>query len=857
MNQDEQPVVVTEEEMQQIDPSKYTNALKYRKDKRGKPLHYICPRYWCTKPSMEGPISEEEAKSGKCGKIMNTVSDRGKDAPLGEYVIEYSGQNTEPGFVKSTKHQMTDEEGNMVCGPKCFKKWDTKAQKESRMLCAPEYYAQEKEKEKEKGQGKLVRPTDSYILESNSFPLGFGRIGKLPIPVQTFLGTNNESCVKDRKIKLDCPVLLRYGPETTLQGNQSFLTCLCDIYSFEQQKMKHDTFTLSQFKEKIIQSVDLDVYIQLHNGSIAARFQPTEVDVNIDEVDIGPYKDTFFYSKLETNDDAQMSFFKYSILSYENFQKFLKEDNVMIDHTYMWEIMSRPNPLLFKNGLNLAILEIPEQDNTNNVILLCPTSSYTYPLFDVSRKTVILLKQTNENGTYYEAIYRYKRTVVNKIETENIKKQFSNTSPDLKGLSTIMQLIRNVTDTKCRPKKPQTYEFQHSKPVDEMIELFETMEGLVLKSRVLNFQGKTIGLLVEWNNKPSEVVSKKSFYLPCYPSTTNNKTLEVLWMDNPDLWTDYYSTVSFLRHVYAVSNETIKCEPKFRMISQNMITGILTQTNQFVQIDKPIENVVIGDGLKPLNGSKYILSDKKLQTRITVKDSTKDQSLVKNEPIVQHMDTHRIYLETQFYGVFRSTMRILLNIYRNRFKYKEIMEFHGDNTIMFREKRRKVVEILKAIGDTHITFQEYDAKALESIYEVYNCQGNCKSKKYCLYREEDGQCVLLIPDKHLVSGQSNDRVYYTRLADELLRHKRVHLFMFYPDSYLNISNSDMKLIANEFVITDYEFRNDYFKDLEAYPLKHYARDTTYETAVSTTRPYPSKANWIEEFEKADKDLRPL
>ena len=308
MNQDEQPVVVTEEQMQQIDPSKYTNALKYRKDKRGKPLYYICPRYWCTKPSMEGPISEEDAKSGKCGKIMNTTNDRGKDAPLGEYVIEYSGQNTEPGFVKSAKHQMTDEEGNLVCGPKCFKKWVTKAQKESRVLCAPEYYAEEK-KDLEKGQGKLVRPTDSYILESNSFPLGFGRIGKLPIPVQTFLSTNNELCVKDRKIKPNCSALLRYGPESTTQGNQSFLACLCDIYSFEQNKVK-DPYSLSQFKEKIIESVDLDTYIQLHNGYIAARFQPTDIHVNLEDVVIGPYKNTFFYSKLETNDEAQMSFFK-------------------------------------------------------------------------------------------------------------------------------------------------------------------------------------------------------------------------------------------------------------------------------------------------------------------------------------------------------------------------------------------------------------------------------------------------------------------------------------------------------------------------------------------------------------------
>ena len=136
-------------------------------------------------------------------------------------------------------------------------------------------------------------------------------------------------------------------------------------------------------------------------------------------------------------------------MSYEHFRTFLQEDQAMIDHTYLWELMSRPNPKLFKDGLNLAILEMPEQDNTNNVILLCPTDSYSSPVFDSTRKTVLLLRQVNENGSaYYESIYRYKRTyhVVDgkRVEREDVKKQFSHQSKDVKGLSTVMQLIRNV-----------------------------------------------------------------------------------------------------------------------------------------------------------------------------------------------------------------------------------------------------------------------------------------------------------------------------------------------------------------------------------------------------------------------------
>lgn len=851
LNQDEQPVLVSEEEMKQIDPSKYTHSLKYRKDKKGRPLHYICPRYWCTKPSMEGPISEEDAKSGKCGKIMNTVNDRTKDAPIGEYVIEYSGLNPEPGFVKSSKHQLTDENGDTLCAPKCFKKWETKAQKDARVLCSPEHYQPDKSEKDKQGQGKLVRPTDTYILESNSFPLAFGRIGKLPIPIQSFLSTNNENCIKDRKIKPNCPVLLRYGPEATFQGRQSFLSCLCDIYSFQENRIK-DPFDLSQFKKILLESINFDLFIQLHNGSIASIFQPKNKDP--DDVSTKDYEDSFFFSKIDKNDESQMSFLKHSILAFENFQKFINEDRVLIDHTYLWEVVSRPNKLLFKDGLNLAIMEMPEQDNTNNVMLLCPTNAYSYPIYDYSRKTVLLVKQTNENGSYYECVYRYRRlyNIIDgqRSETEDIKKWFSNKSKDVKGLATVMQLIRNVTDSKCKPKKPQTYEFQHNKTVIEIMNMLESIpefSTIVPLSRVLNFQGKTIALMVDWKDKPVEVVSKGPFYLPCYPSTIEDKKLHVLWMDNTDLWTDYYSTVSFLRHVHAVSEQKIPVDPKFRVINQNMIIGVMTMSNQFIQIDQPIENIVIGDGLKPLTSSQYILSDKKMQTKIKP-----------IKPMIvpeENKDSHFIFLETQFYGVFRSTIRILLNIYRNRFKYKQIMALHEDKDKMYRKKRKEVIEILKTIGDEHILFQDYDDKVLLSLYDIYNCQTNCKDKKYCIYKEDQDLCQILIPDKHLVTQESNKKIYYGRLADELLRHKRVHLFMFYPDSYLNISNTEVKVHDYEFIITDYELRNDYFKDLEPYPLQDYGRKTTYETSIPTTRHYPSKANWIEEFEKADKDLR--
>jgi hypothetical protein len=67
----------------------------------------------------------------------------------------------------------------------------------------------------------------------------------------------------------------------------------------------------------------------------------------------------------------------------------------------------------------------------------------------------------------------------------------------------------------------------------------------------------------------------------------------------------------------------------------------------------------------------------------------------------------------------------------------------------------------------------------------------------------------------------------------------------------------MKIDDHEFVMTDFEFKNDYFKDIEPYTSSEFARKTTYETAVPITKPYPIKVDWIKEYEQADLDLRKM
>ena len=81
--------------------------------------------------------------------------------------------------------------------------------------------------------------------------------------------------------------------------------------------------------------------------------------------------------------------------------------------------------------------------------------------------------------------------------------------------------------------------------------------------------------------------------------------------------------------------------------------------------------------------------------------------------------------------------------------------------------------------------------------------------------------ALIIPMNHLLTKESNEAIYYTRLADELLRHRRVHLFMFYPEHYLNIQSQEYQIDPNEFLTMKSTLQPDYFKELKKRPYGKY------------------------------------
>jgi hypothetical protein len=794
-----QPVIITNEEKRIIDlnhSGSYSHALEYGTDPNKKNW-YICPKYWCLKTNTS--ITEDQVKSGMCGKIIPENADT---VPPGHYVYKFGDTFDSPGFL--TKDNLHPDG---YCLPCCFKEWGKKQQKEMRNKCI------KGKPEREKATGKNVT-----ILKIETVPIEQNRMGFLPLNVQRFLQINNGDAVDPQApsiLKPDGETFLRYGVEQDM--NKSFIGCIADLYS--KKKTISPTVSIARMSEIIKEAMTLDIFIKAHNGILPSVFKPSNQKIAFDEIEYdNEIKETSFFKSINLSNDSQREFLSETILAYQQFLEFLLSQNMLVDYTYLWDIVCSPNPKLFEVGLNLAILDVTENDSTDNIELVCPVSAYSKVYYDPKKETLILLK----NGEIFEPIYL--------CSLQSITPTFFeyNVSESLKQ---VLQIIRNTTQNYCTPLSSiRTYEFKRNQLAEDV-----RLNILKYKYKILfqvqNFQGKIIGFYVKG--------PKSNIFVPCLPSAFL-KDIPIRFIDDDNLWSDYISTRDVLKRIHKETDGNLLTNPVIKVIEDGLIVGILTETNQFIEINPPSENIH-DDDLREMKGTNYIFADKEI-------------SRGKQDPVRVTM-IKRISLESQFYSVFRSFIRILLNDYENRDIKKRIVEYISNPRYNTRFRLKKVEKWIRELSREFIEFHEYSDEVLDSFHEISNCQNEGDSlKKYCLTRDETR--VLLIPKKHLFSGANNDIIYYARISDEIVRYRRIQSFLLQPNMVLNISHTDYKINKNEMILLESLLTKDYFSDLV--PLSQQIGNTsvniTYDKAhPRMTQKYSNRIDYTSQLRIIDKD----
>jgi hypothetical protein len=205
----------------------------------------------------------------------------------------------------------------------------------------------------------------------------------------------------------------------------------------------------------------------------------------------------------------------------------------------------------------------------------------------------------------------------------------------------------------------------------------------VIHKQVINYQMKTIGFVIRAPNDPPN----STIFIPCFPSAilelNRDVQVENVFMDNPQLWKNYETTRDLLQQVHANSGGKIKCAPSVKIIDDGYIVGLLTETNQFVQITPPVMDTY-DDNIPSVNNSNYIVADKEIT-------SSNQEDIVRKEMIKM------IELESQFYSIFRSTLRLLLGQYENHEIRQTIISIINDPKIYYQDKLKMLEKELKKL----------------------------------------------------------------------------------------------------------------------------------------------------------------
>jgi hypothetical protein len=806
--------------------------------------------------------------------------------PKNRFVYEFitkTGTKQYPGF-HSKMRKIFDKNGKKrdVCLPCCFSKLGTARLRNN--VCKNGMNAnlddmsiadrkredelidrsvRDKDKDKDKD---VERERDvNYIKNGETYgnKLQEYRRGLLPTIVQQFLHeVSNESIDSGNKLIKNKECLLRVGVEYS--ENKSFLACIANYlfygeryYSRKNKKMEplvrkffpnynSEVPRIKYMVEVIIHSITLDNYIKYQNGDLINIFYST--DVKIKENKINNYFKSKLYKKIYKNDDLtnknviskkNKDFFVKAVQSFENFKKFLRNKNSYIDYTYLWDIVCMPNNNLIKNGINMVILNIPDRDMTTSVELICPTNHYLTHVYDSRKKTMIIIKR----GNIFEPAYMFKNTG-NILE---ITKYFSEYDRKLtKTLRSVFsKIIKPMLKDKCVPLNiyPKSkYNFKQPILLDDLIHKLNSKNYRV-KRQILNYEGKVIGVIAK------ELTDYAiSGFIPCYPSALTSLTKEDIYpncsqtntcgykfsyMDDMSWVKSYEDTLSFLANYYEVDiydkNMKVSCESDemngfCRVVEDGVISGFLTESNQFIPIKEPVlKQDITEDNVSEINYNSSHTAD--LETMTATTGDSERAIFVK-----------RVELETNYYNVFRNVIRILLNDYKNIEKRKQILNECNDKFKPYLDKIKNVNVMLRDLTDEYITFLSsedgYDIENIESD-KLQNCVSNdldkCSIGKH-ICTVMDDKCGLIIPKNNLVTDKDNEILYFGKISDELIRYNRISSFIFKPNSYLSFMKIKYKINSDEIILLQEMITQEYFEELSSIGINKYLRGKTYDTA---------------------------
>lgn len=884
-----QPVVLSKKEYDELNADPDPNmrlmlkdALEYGSDPDNK-YYYMCPRYWSFKDRR--PMTEQEVQDK--GLAQHVIGKKDKEVTLDKYIFEFNDYGKEhmgakgyiphyPGFLNPSVHP------NGLCVPCCFKKKqqfaDLKTCEDKLRVAKGSNEAEPKEAEPKEAAPKEAdappkkapqKAPDEYIVGPDKFPIPQGRRGYLPQSVQQFLNYDNSTCQvsnTNKALKKGVRCLLRSGVQewdkdstgrdekpSQLSELQSFIACMAALRQDRPLK------TIVEMKQLILDGITLDSFLTYQNGTLIDTFQPAPGQEKEVHASASIYSKTKYVQKMKAamkdksakTRERMEAAMRNTINAYENFRQFIESNDSVIDHTYMWDIFTTHNPKIFtQKGFNLIILEVPKDDNSDALNIICPSNHYSSNFFDPKKMTVVLIKQYN----YYEPVFQY----TDDAKNTDVKTSFSLSAANLMpNLKVMIELIKDSVFPGCSPItvpnagiKPYTFKYNIS--ASEAMAILKR-HGILVNELVLNYDSKIIGLAAQKGSHSGIIMTAAS------PLTSDVEDLDfgLVMMDDPDIWGSYADTLAFLAFVSKETKGKIPCRPRIKVMDDEHLIGILTETNQFMEIRPHIPEPMI-PAIKTTPPMDIIAYNTPNPHAVDAEVRTQPGG----EDVARVRYVQRVQLETDMYNMFRNSMRIMVNKVKNIDKKKRIEDIVFNGSLDHATSIRELMRICREMGDPVIHFTAMQPAVLDALIAENGFKRKSTAFMRCISAEGrieyganscmrtvnaggDKGCTILLPHQNLVNGMDNRTFYYGKLADELLRYTRIRRFILSASSSLtSLSPIPYDLHPEEIMLFHSQLES-YFDHLEpgGGTVNRFARYNTHQTANPDLNPgeVPSNA----------------
>jgi hypothetical protein len=903
-NQNRQPVILTKDEWDEIKDNESHHPIKDKyefneetKDKNkvipekerfsvkfhsktGDEHYYICPKFWCIDKNRPiNILNELEMKEENGRKVLKrnekgeVISKPGVCSNIHEFGVKYSQTKDKDGenIIDKTGTKLKEGAFNYpsfkdddYCLPCCFKYSDKRQpanfikSQERANNCMKKAGVEIDKKEgdqdilrvdntekdidieTEPQNKKLLNTSNrliSVILQSDKFPLPENRAGYLNVVLQEIFssGIKNMNC-DSTIIPFNC--FLRMGVEKS--ENQSFISAMAYVHSvFNNSSYLH---SLVEFKELIIKSINIDHYIKFQNGNLVSLFY--DKSKTIDNYDDDVKVSLIYTNMVDSKDVMKKKLFDRIYNSYLTFKEYLKNDDNLLDHTLLWDLMCHENRNIFINGINLVIFEISSKEDENYINILCPSNYYTTSKFDENKTTVFLVKMEQ----YYEPIMNIvKQRKASKPSINFLKP--SGVSGKFNINKILTKVHRYYNECYPIPSIPSLYNYKSDINKDDYtlrlkddIHKFLKTSGDKYKNikMVLNVNGKVVGLYCETKEGLKGVI-------PCYPSyydVENEKS--IVFYNDKSIYSSYENTIKFLKNIQDNSNKRIILLKKTEngnnffstrnVIKEDKIIGIVTPLNHIIQINPPILK-------KSIDRKKYSYDDTNIMF-LNNEDEYMDAvvlDIMDEEDKKRKLFVRKLKLENISFMMFRHKLKTLLENPKLIEEKNKLIMIIREEEMSYSEKLKEIEDILKKIikeGEDYILIDKFSDEYMETI--------NIDDIPNDVLQEESD--IINISRKNLLSGKENISGYFKRISDELIRFPSLSKYILDPKGYIESINSDYSQTPNEVIYPESMITKQMLSNIERWSSLTHPHEISFDTKqpIKTPRSVVRKQSddWI-------------